>query len=65
VSFKYKEQHVLKEFSALFEEGKTTAIVGRSGSGKSTIINLIERFYDIQQGEILVDGMNIKNINLK
>jgi ATP-binding cassette subfamily B (MDR/TAP) protein 1 len=48
-----------------FEKGKTTAIVGSSGSGKSTIIQLIERFYDPDQGTVLVDGHDLKSLNLR
>jgi ATP-binding cassette subfamily B (MDR/TAP) protein 1 len=48
-------QKILDNFSCVFEQGKTTAIVGPSGSGKSTVLSLIERFYDCE-GEILVDG---------
>ena len=65
VSFTYptrKDQVVLKNINAVFEEGKTTAIVGASGSGKSTIVQMIERFYDPEQGEILIDGMDLKGI---
>jgi len=58
-------QKILDNFSAVFEEGKTTAIVGASGSGKSTIIQLIERFYDPDFGDVIVDGKNIKSLNLK
>ncbi len=58
-------QKILDNFSAVFEEGKTTAIVGASGSGKSTIIQLIERFYDPDFGDVIVDGKNIRNLNLK
>lgn len=60
-----QDQKVLDNFSAKFEKGKTTAIVGPSGSGKSTIITLIERFYDSTGGEILVDGKDIKKIQLR
>lgn len=59
------EQEILKSFSAKFEQGKTTAIVGPSGSGKSTIVQLIERFYDPEGGEVLIDGHDIRNINLR
>ena len=62
VTFRYPsrpEQKILDQFSCRFEQGKTTAIVGASGSGKSTIIQLIERFYDPEDGEVLVDGRQI------
>lgn len=58
-------QKILDNFSAVFEEGKTTAIVGASGSGKSTIIQLIERFYDPDFGDVFVDGKNLRSLNLK
>lgn len=60
-----KDQKVLNDFSAIFEAGKTTALVGASGSGKSTIVQLIERFYDPDFGQILVDGQELKDINLR
>lgn len=63
VSFKYfkeAEQHNLKNITFKAEKGKVTAIVGGTGSGKSTILNLIPRFYDVNEGEILVDGVNVK-----
>jgi ATP-binding cassette, subfamily B (MDR/TAP), member 1 len=56
---------VLKNVNMTIPEGKFTAIVGLSGSGKSTIIQLIERFYDPAEGEILLDGHNIKDLNVK
>lgn len=67
VSFTYSSRpdtKVLNDFSAIFEQGKTTAIVGASGSGKSTIVQLIERFYDLNDGIIEIDGQNIKEIDL-
>lgn len=63
VSFKYDEQYVLKNFSLEIPKGKTVALVGQSGSGKSTIANLLTRFYDVNEGSIEIDGVNIKNIS--
>ena len=62
VSFKYEDDYVLKDFSIKIPKGKTVALVGQSGSGKSTIANLLTRFYDVNKGEISIDGENIKNI---
>ncbi len=62
ISFKYKDEFVLKDFSLNVPKGKTVALVGQSGSGKSTLANLIPRFYDVNQGEILIDNKNIKDI---
>jgi subfamily B ATP-binding cassette protein MsbA len=62
ISFKYKDDYVLKDFSLIIPKGKTVAFVGQSGSGKSTLANLIPRFYDVNEGEILIDGINIKEI---
>ncbi|XP_051126752.1 ABC transporter B family member 15-like [Andrographis paniculata] len=56
---------VLKDFSIVIEAGESTALVGQSGSGKSTIIGLIERFYDPLRGEVRIDGQNIKTYNLR
>ena len=63
VSFKYPdgEEYVLKDISFTAKKGETIAFIGSTGSGKSTIINLIPRFYDVTDGEILVDGVNVKD----
>ena len=65
ISFRYKTDKVIKEFSFELEKGKTLALVGQSGSGKSTIANLVNRFYDINLGEISIDNINIKNVTKK
>ena len=62
ISFKYKDEYVLKDFSLRVNKGQTIALVGHSGSGKSTLANLLPRFYDVNLGEILIDGTNIKDI---
>jgi subfamily B ATP-binding cassette protein MsbA len=64
VSFSYDEKPVLKNISFIIEKGKTVALVGSSGSGKSTLADLLPRFHDIQEGEILIDGKNIKRLQL-
>jgi subfamily B ATP-binding cassette protein MsbA len=63
ISFKYENEYVLKNFQATVKKGKTVALVGQSGSGKSTIANLVTRFYDIAEGEIKIDGINIKDMS--
>ena len=67
VSFKYPDadEALLNNISFTAEPGKTTAIIGSTGSGKSTVINLIPRFYDVTEGEILIDGVNIKDVTQK
>ena len=67
VSFKYEatDDKAINNVDLTVDGGKITALVGRSGAGKSTIINLLPRFYDPQEGEIQIDNQNIKNINLK
>lgn len=65
ISFKYDEDYILKNFSIQVPKGKTVALVGQSGSGKSTIANLVTRFYDVNEGEISIDGNNIKNVTKK
>lgn len=61
ISFKYDDEYVLKNFSLQVPKGQTVALVGQSGSGKSTIANLVTRFYDVNEGEILIDNINIKD----
>ena len=65
VNFKYEKETVLKDFSMQVKKGQTVALVGQSGSGKSTIANLLTRFYDVQEGTIEIDGVDIKDMNLK
>ena len=65
ISFKYKNEYVLKDFSLTINKGQTVALVGQSGSGKSTLANLITRFYDVNKGEVLIDGENVKDITKK
>jgi len=64
ISFKYEEKEVLKDINLEIKKGKTVALVGASGGGKSTIINLIPRFFDVQKGKVLIDGVNIKEVTL-
>lgn len=64
VSFKYGEQWVLKDINLVIEKGKTVALVGQSGSGKSTLVDLIPRYYDVQEGEVLIDGIDVRNLGI-
>ena len=64
VSFRYGEQWVLRDINLVIPKGKTVALVGQSGSGKSTMVDLIPRYYDVQQGEVLIDGINVKDLCL-
>lgn len=67
VSFRYPDadSEILTDIDFVAEPGKTTAIIGSTGSGKSTIVNLIPRFYDVTGGELLIDGVNIKEVSQK
>ncbi|MBQ8521201.1 MAG: ABC transporter ATP-binding protein, partial [Bacteroides sp.] len=64
VSFKYDTKWVLKDINLTIEKGKTIALVGQSGSGKSTLVDLIPRYHDVQEGEVLIDGINVKDTTL-
>jgi subfamily B ATP-binding cassette protein MsbA len=64
VSFRYGEQWVLKDINLVIPKGKTIALVGQSGSGKSTMVDLIPRYYDVQEGEVLIDGINVKDLGI-
>ena len=64
VSFRYGEQWVLKDISLTIPKGKTIALVGQSGSGKSTMVDLIPRYYDVQEGEVLIDDINVKDLGI-
>ena len=64
VSFRYGTQWVLKDINLTIPKGKTIALVGQSGSGKSTLVDLIPRYYDVQEGEVLIDGINVKELGI-
>ena len=64
VSFKYQNDYVLKNVNLKITKGMTVALVGQSGSGKSTMVDLLPRFYDVMEGEILIDGVNVKEFTL-
>ena len=64
VSFRYGEKWVLRDINLVIPKGKTIAIVGQSGSGKSTLVDLIPRYYDVQEGEVLIDGINVKELGI-
>jgi len=65
INFRYEEENILKNFSLTVPKGKTVALVGQSGSGKSTIANLLTRFYDVNEGSIKIDGTDIRDYNLQ
>lgn len=64
VSFKYDQKWVLRDINITIEKGKTVAFVGQSGGGKSTLVDLIPRYYDVQEGEVLIDGINVKELGI-
>ena len=64
VSFRYADQWILKDVSLTIPKGKTIALVGQSGGGKSTLVDLIPRYYDVQKGEVLIDGINVKDLGI-
>lgn len=65
VSFRYAEQWVLHDINLVIPKGKTVALVGQSGSGKSTLVDLIPRYYDVQEGEVLIDGINVRDLGVR
>ncbi|MDQ6904148.1 MAG: ABC transporter ATP-binding protein/permease, partial [Bacteroidota bacterium] len=65
VSFSYEDKMVLEDINLIIEKGKTVALVGSSGAGKSTLVDLVPRFHDVVKGELLIDGINIKNYSLE
>ena len=65
INFRYENDNVLKDFSLTVKKGQTVALVGQSGSGKSTIANLLTRFYDVNEGEITIDGTNIRDLKIE
>lgn len=64
INFRYAKENVLKDFSLDVKKGQTVALVGQSGSGKSTIANLLTRFYDVNEGSITIDGISIKDMEM-
>ncbi len=64
VSFRYGQQWVLRDINLVVPKGKTIALVGQSGSGKSTLVDLIPRYYDVQEGEVLIDGVDVKDLDI-
>lgn len=64
VSFKYADKWVLRHINLKVKKGQTVALVGQSGSGKSTLVDLIPRYYDVQEGEVLIDGINVKDLGI-
>jgi subfamily B ATP-binding cassette protein MsbA len=65
LSFKYEDDYVLHNIDLTVRAGETIAIVGRSGGGKTTLVNLIPRFYDVSEGAVLIDGVDIRNVTIE
>ena len=65
VSFSYEDKIILDDINLKIEKGKSVAIVGSSGAGKSTLVDLVPRFHDVSEGELLIDGINIKDYSLE
>lgn len=65
VSFKYDTVYVLKDIDLTIKKGQSIALVGQSGSGKSTLVDLLPRFHDVQQGEICIDGVNVRDLSMR
>lgn len=65
VSFKYSDRWILRHVNLKIKKGQTVALVGQSGGGKSTLLDLIPRFYDVQEGEVLIDGINVKDLGVE
>lgn len=64
VSFRYADKWILRNINLTIPKGKTVALVGQSGGGKSTLVDLIPRYYDVQEGEVLIDGINVKDVGI-
>lgn len=64
VSFRYDKKWILRHINLVIPKGKTIALVGQSGGGKSTLVDLIPRYYDVQEGEVLIDGINVKDLGI-
>ena len=64
VSFKYSDRWILRHINLTIKKGQTLALVGQSGGGKSTLVDLIPRYYDVQEGEVLIDGVNVKDLGI-
>ena len=63
VDFAYEEEQILKDYSIAFPKGKVIGIHGASGSGKSTLLKLLMRFWDVDNGRVMISGVNVKEVN--